>query len=249
MQRLLIAEPSDVLAKAISRQLQNEFLVLSCTDGEQALNIIPDFTPDILVINAILPEIDCVTVLKTLRLAGHKTQVLVLSRVSQGYTFDQLEDLGICGIMALPCNVDQLVSHIRTIGFVLRYSDRDVNATGAHLEDLLLSMGFRMVRSNFKRIYWAVMEKYFHPEYVITKELYPAVIKHCDGNIPQIEKALRDAIRGAYERGNPAIWRMYFPNHKERAPTNDVFITQMARCLQRWEDREGFVPCTQLKAE
>ena len=249
MQRILIAEPSDVLSKAISRQLQNEFLVLSCNDGEQVLNMIPDFAPDILVINTVLPEVDCVTVLKTLRLSGHKMQVLVLSRVTQGYIYDQLEDLGICGIMPLPCNVDQLVSHIRTIGFVLRYPDRDVNATGAHLEDMLLSMGFRMVRSNFTRIYWAVMEKYFHPDYVITKELYPAVIEQCGGNIPQIEKALRDTIRSAFARGNPAIWRMYFPDHKDRAPTNDLFITQMARCLQRWEDREGFTSCVQLKAE
>ena len=249
MQRLLIADTSDALTKAISRQLQDEFLVLSCNSGTQALNIIPDFAPDILVINAIRPEVDCITVLKTLRLSGYKTQVLVLSRVTQGYVFDQLEALGICGIMTLPCNVDQLVSHVRTIGFVLRYPDRDVNATGAHLEDMLLSMGFRMVRNNFTRVYWAVMEKYLHPDYVITKEIYPAVIQHCDGNVPQIEKALRDTIRGAFERGNPAIWRMYFPDHKDRAPTNDVFVSQMARCLQRWEDREGFTSCVRLKAE
>lgn len=249
MQKILIADTSEVLSRAISRQLQEEFLVLSCSSGAQVLNLLPDFDPDILVINTILPEVDCITVLKTLRLSGRKTQVLALSRVVQEYVYDQLESLGVCAIMALPCAVEQLVSHIRSIGFVLRYPNRDVCSTGEHLEEMLLSMGFRMVRSNFQRLYWAVMEKYIHPEYTITKELYPAVISHCGGNIPQTEKALRDTIRVAYERGNADIWRMYFPDCRERAPTNDTFISTMARCLQRWENKEGFAPCVCLKAE
>lgn len=249
MQKLLIADTSEVLAKAISRQLQEEFLVLSCSSGAQVLDILPDFAPDILVINTILPEVDCITVLKTLRLCGHKTQVLAISRATQDYVYDQLESFGVCGIMVLPCAVEQLVSHIRSIGFVLRYPNRDVCSTEQHLEEMLLSMGFRMVRSSLQRIYWAVMEKYLHPEYTITKELYPAVIAHCGGNIPQIEKALRDTIRAAFERGKREIWRMYFPECKDRPPTNDTFISTMARCLQRWENKEGFTPCITLKAE
>ena len=249
MQKLLIADTSEVLAKSISRQLQEEFLVLSCTSGDQVLSILPEFAPDILVINTMLPEVDCVTVLQTLRLTGQKTQVLVLSRVTQEYVFDQLEALGVCGILALPCKTELLVSHIRSIGFMLRYPNKDVSSTTEHLEEMLLSMGFRMIRSNFQRLYWAVMEKYLHPEYAITKELYPAVITHCGGNVAQIEKALRDTIRVAYERGNQGIWRMYFPDCVQRAPTNDVFISTMARCLQRWENKEGFAPCILLKAE
>lgn len=85
--------------------------------------------------------------------------------------------------------------------------------------------GYRYVRD-------AIALKVLHPEkdYSFTKELYPEVGKKNNTNGSRVEKAIRNAISVAWQRGDPEFISEIFGNtvSAERAqPTNSEFIDQI----------------------
>lgn len=73
----------------------------------------------------------------------------------------------------------------------------------------------------------------------ITKELYPAVAQHFWQGIKswQVEKAIRSAIRKAWEQRNDAVWKRYFRVTNSgtiERPTNTEFISRIAATIDFW---------------
>ena len=64
------------------------------------------------------------------------------------------------------------------------------------------------------------------------KELYPAIAQLCGNHsVDQVEHAIRDAIRQAWNTRDESVWRAYFPRggcHTEKCPTSKLFISRLA---------------------
>ena len=64
MYKLLIADSSEPYTDALREVFHKEFELQTCQDGETALELLSSFSPDVLVINLMLPFKDGLTVLQ-----------------------------------------------------------------------------------------------------------------------------------------------------------------------------------------
>lgn len=235
MQRLLIVETGEELRKTLSKQLKGTFLVKTCGDGGKALELICSFDPDIIVLDTMLPGVDSLCVLRALRDSGRTAEVLALSRSTSQYTLAQLEQLGVSCVIPKPCTPGIVISHILNIGFRLEYPDLNQWDAENELDNILLSLNFRMGPIRYRCVKQAILVKYADFDNIMMKSVYTEAAIACNGSAGQVEKAIRDAIKSAYLTGDRRLWSMYFHprNGKAPYPSNEEFIARIADCLLR----------------
>lgn len=114
--KLLIVEDSDRLRKAISIGLQRSgFAVDSVGDGREALHMALIQEYDVIVLDLMLPTIDGLTFLKTLRDRRKSTHVLILS--AKDSVGDRVRGLGLGAddYMCKPFAFDELEARIKSL--------------------------------------------------------------------------------------------------------------------------------------
>ena len=84
MMRALIIEDDDVVAKFIAKGLrQHGYLVDVARDGRDGLYNALEQAYDVMVVDRMLPGLDGLSVLKTVRSAGNTTPILILSALAE----------------------------------------------------------------------------------------------------------------------------------------------------------------------
>lgn len=242
MQRLLIADPSGVFSTAIKKQLNNEFLIESCVDGEQTLRLLSDFDPDILLIDLQLPGIDGLTVLRTLRGCAMTAKVVALTSLTDAYILRELELLHISAVLIKTCRLGAVLNSIRGVGqYLLQPENNEWNVEN-EADRILLDLGFRVGTARYYIVHAAVLYIYHNPGCYMTKCLYPDIAKEFGGTKGQVEKAIRDSIAYAWENGDRQIWNVYFPG--EGIPSNEVFLGRISNVLlQKSRIKKPYEPC------
>ncbi len=82
--KILLSEDEKSLAKAIRTILsRNAWIVDVASDGQEALELIDNNSYDVIVLDIMMPNIDGITVLKTIRAYGNLTPVLMLTAKSE----------------------------------------------------------------------------------------------------------------------------------------------------------------------
>lgn len=248
MQRLLIAESAQTFAKAVAKQLKEEFSINSCNDGEAALKAIEHFQPDIILLDLHLPKVDGLDVLRTLRSCNSEIKVIVTSYLSGVWVCKELERLHVSYLFLKPCSVSTVVSRIRDLVQQSQLPDLASWDDERETNRILLELGFRMGFTRYDCVYYGLLMKYRGVDGGVSKCLYPMVAKLCLGNAQQVEKGIRDAIKDAWENGNRSVWQMYFPAGRDgevHCPTNEVFLARMAYALH--QRRQQIMPQRQAQ--
>ncbi len=235
MQRLLIADTAEAFVSAAQKQLKNSFEIKVCHDGIRAAELINSFVPDILVLDMMLPELDGMSILYNLRAAAKRTKVITLSRHYNPCDLAKLEKLDVSSVLMKPCALSALLARINEIAKDRQESD-DGFCVEEELDHILLQLSFRLDMDRSQCVHHGILERFYNESCFVTKELYPKVAKICGGTISRVEKAIRDAIKDAWENGNKAVWQMYFPS--ENCPSNECFIGTMSVYLRRLCGRE-----------
>ena len=228
MRRLLVAEVTDLLGKTIQKQLQNSIHTEICHDSDTALERLSSFEPDILLLDLQLPGLDCLSLLRSIRSSGRTTKVIVIGNYISDHELQILERLNVSYVFRKPCSLASLLICIREL------ENTDDGCLELEADRLLLSLGMHMGRTAYQCAFDALCMKFRNYESAVTKEIYPQIAKKYGGNVKQVEKAIRDAIKTAWSRGNPNIWRLYFSpgkNGEMRCPGNDEFLSRLARAL------------------
>lgn len=204
-----------------------------CERGDQIVNTIGLFDPDILLYDAMIPEVDVQTVLQILMATGRRTKVILLCSIPTDQILSQLWRRNISAILTRPCTVGQTVGCIRDVLFRLDTPSPEEWCLENELDALLTSLGFRIGSCQYICVSKAVLARYCNPQCAM-KELYIDVAKACGGSYQRVEKAIRDAIENAYSVCDKSIWQMYFRLSSRRGkeqPCNDEFVSRMAAAL------------------
>ena len=84
MMRALIIEDDEVVARFVAKGLrQHGYLVDVARDGHEGLNHALEQAYDVMVVDRMLPVLDGLSVLKTVRSAGNTTPILILSALAE----------------------------------------------------------------------------------------------------------------------------------------------------------------------
>lgn len=231
MQKLLIADSSDIFISALETALKGQFQIITCADGNTLKELLVREQPDILILNLLLPYVDGLTVLKTSPF--RPPLIMAITMHLSAYVQHSVIELGIDYTMICP-SVGAVVQRLQDL-------QREYSPPAAHMEPEeqavhhLHLLGFQTHLDGYRQLRLALPIFARNPQQLLTKELYPAVAKICgckDGR--NVEHSIRKAIQAAWRHRDHAIWRKYFADGVRGAvpcPSNKEFICRLAEIL------------------
>jgi two-component system response regulator MprA len=135
--RILVIEDDDAVRAAVRRALLLDgYEIIQAATGQEGIRHAQGDVPDAIVLDLGLPDIDGVEVCRTLRRAGNRTPILMLTaRAEVGDRVDGLE-AGADDYLVKPYDVRELQARLRAImrrhvegadGGVLRYAELELD--------------------------------------------------------------------------------------------------------------------------
>ena len=152
---LVAADDDPQLLRLMSRNLQLEgFDVLAASDGQQALELIENHAPDLVLLDVMMPKMDGFTVCSRVREFSAVPIIIVTAR---GQDQDKVRglDLGADDYLTKPFSVDELLARVRAVirrsQFTAREFTQGLRATTA-TGNLVIDYSQHMVMLNGREI-------------------------------------------------------------------------------------------------
>ncbi len=113
MKRLLIASESKIIADILAEHFQKEYEVHTCTNGNNAIELLQAISPDILIISLMLSD---VTGLSVLQQTAYKPSVIIaLTNCLINSILQEVQALGAGALIRLPCSIACIESHLNRL--------------------------------------------------------------------------------------------------------------------------------------
>lgn len=229
MRKLLIADCSEDYRIALAAALSSQYQVLCCHSGTEALSLLQQEHPDILILDLMLPELDGLTLLERISAKGNHPMVLAATPILSEYVLGCAQRLGIEYLIRKPCAIEAIVSRVRDLSQRLKAPEPKADPSG-FVTNLLLSLDISTKHNGFSYLREAILLMAKDPTQSVTKLLYPEVARICNCHKDNVERSIRTALERAWDKRNPETWQTYFPNAKQR-PSNAVFISRLTEAL------------------
>ena len=233
MGKLLIADCSEDYRTALAAALSSQHHVLTCRTGTEALAILYQERPDIVILDLMLPELDGLTLLERACKDGLHPMVLAVTPLLSPYVFSCAQRLGIEYLVRKPCDIDAIVSRINDLSQPLNSAVSHIDPT-SYVSEVLLSLHFSTKHNGFSYLREAILLMAKDPAQSVTKVLYPAIAHTFACQKENVERSIRTAMDHAWDQGEHELWFRFFPNAQQR-PTNAVFISRITEALLREE--------------
>ncbi|MBC3803288.1 response regulator [Acetobacterium fimetarium] len=130
---ILIVEDEEGIANFISAVLKaNEYKIIKTDKGKEAIAMTASYSPDLVLLDLGLPDMDGVDVLKTIR-AWSAIPIIVVS--ARGHEREKVEalDLGADDYITKPFGTSELLARIRT---GLRHSQKNSDVNSAEIKKI-----------------------------------------------------------------------------------------------------------------
>ena len=211
-------------------------------DGEQAIRMIPQLKPDILVLDLMLSKLDGISVLKNLAGMDCRPVVLATSCFVSQYVSAAAANLGVRYLMLKPCDMTALVERLEEVrgGESLRMSPvrrLDKTSIESMVTGIIHEIGVPAHIKGYQYLREAIIIAVNDMDVInaITKVLYPQVAKTFQTTPSRVERAIRHAIEVAWDRGDLDTLQRFFGytvSNTKGKPTNSEFIALIADKLQ-----------------
>ena len=232
--KLLIAESNDELRFALAELLGQRYQVCVCRSGERALDLLRSFSPDIIYIDLLLPQIDGITVLHTAASEGIQPAILASIGFESSYISKALSKLKVDYLVKKPCSAKAIANHIDELSAALQAGPKQEQEPPCDLSKVLLDLSFGNHRDGYRFLIYGAPLFAQNTQQTVTKELYPAIGKHFGKSSCQVERSIRSAIDSAWQQRNDHTWRLYFtpaPDGSIPRPTNSQMLHTLLRLL------------------
>jgi DNA-binding response OmpR family regulator len=133
--KVLLVDDEEEFVKALAERLKMRDLRSDTVlDGEEALSYVEDQEPDVMVLDLKMPGIDGMEVLRQVRKAYPKIQVIILTGHGTEKDEEEAKRLGAFDYLEKPVNLDILVKKMKA-AYRRRMEDTMVAATFAEAGD------------------------------------------------------------------------------------------------------------------
>ena len=258
---VLIADDNKEFCSILNDYLLNQkdiIVTAIAKDGREALQLIEEKQPDLVVLDIIMPHLDGLGVLE--KLNGMNLQkvprVIMLSAVGQDKITQQAITLGADYYVVKPFDMDTFTKRIREM---FDYKDstpvnrriqestlveREAAATQkgpmdleTEITSIIHEIGVPAHIKGYMYLREAITMVVNDMELLsaVTKELYPSIAKRYNTTASRVERAIRHAIEVAWGRGQiEAITKLFgYTVHTDKGkPTNSEFIAIIADKLR-----------------
>lgn len=241
---VIIADNAEEFCTSLTAALRNadEFQVLgTANDGEQAIRMVTERKPDILVLDLMLAKKDGIAVLKAIGSMDHKPVTLATTRFVTDYVASAAANLGVRYLMVKPCDTSALVERLEEIRGDANPKKTMSRRGSTNIESMVTSIiheiGVPAHIKGYQYLREAIIIAVNDMDVInaITKVLYPQVAKTFQTTPSRVERAIRHAIEVAWDRGDLDTLQRFFGytvSNTKGKPTNSEFIALIADKLQ-----------------
>lgn len=198
-------------------------------DGNSLFETIKNDSPDVVVVDAILPHMDAIELIKKVQSLSIKKPVfIVTSSYDNPFIERQVMQSGAAYFMLKPFDVNTLGDRIMS----LMHGNSESGVTEdmeVVVTEVIHQLGVPAHIKGYHYLREAILASLDNKELLesVTKMLYPTVAKKFDTTSSRVERAIRHAIEIAWDRGNLDTLNSFFGytvNTCKGKPTNSEFI-------------------------
>lgn len=246
--RILIVDDNrefcDILRESLVVQPGFE-VVGSALNGFEALNLIQETEPEILLLDLIMPCLDGIGVLERLREMdlAQRPRVIVISALGQESIVQKAISLGADYFLLKPFDLEILPLRIRQL---LGEREKKMNPNSGcpksfpfalEVTKIIHEIGIPAHVKGYQYLREAILMVTSEVNLLgaVTKELYPLIAQKYQTTPSRVERAIRHAIELAWDRGNIEVLNRYFGytvDGERGKPTNSEFIALIADKLR-----------------
>ena len=258
---VLIADDNKEFCNILNDYLLNQrdiFVTGIAKDGLEALKLIQEKKPDLVVLDIIMPHLDGLGVLEKLNIMNLEPmpRIIVLSAVGQDKITQRAITLGADYYVVKPFDMDVFTKRIRqmfnntisssdetkkTISFIetseIKISKSEPLDLESEITSIIHEIGVPAHIKGYMYLREAITMVVHDMELLsaVTKELYPSIAKKYNTTASRVERAIRHAIEVAWARGQvDTINKLFgYTIHNDKGkPTNSEFIAMVADKLR-----------------
>lgn len=238
--RLMMADDNPQFTRLVQEAVEREpgmEWVGSVGDGRSVLARIPEWAPDVLLLDLVMPHLDGFGVLEALHRQPpeDRVKVVVVSAFGQEELIERAMALGAQYYCMKPLDLGVLLQRVREVVQKPTFHPRP--ARDPRLEEQVSRMMSELgVPAHYKGYLYlreAILQVSERPELLsrVTKGLYPAVARRFGSTPDKVERAIRHAIEVAWNRANVDVVHRVFGHTisaQRGKPTNSEFIAMVA---------------------
>lgn len=249
---------SCTLAKYLERQEDMEVIGVA-KDGNEAIDMISNASPDVAILDVIMPHLDGIGVLEKLNEIDlqKKPMCMMLSAVGQDKITQKAIALGAEYYVVKPFDIDLLVQRIREFKNYRPTSNASFISREQKPQYIELSKKSENSEDNLEALVTNIIHEVGVPAHIkgyqylreaiimvvndidvinqITKSLYPDIASKFHTTPSRVERAIRHAIEVAWARGQTEMVENIFGytvSAMKGKPTNSEFIAMIADKLR-----------------
>ena len=245
--KVLIVDDNVELRTLVARSFSGRegvTVVGQASNGEDALKLLEETQPDILLLDIIMPKMDGYSMLEQMHRLNlpKEPEVIALTALGRDDFITRAVELGVRYYMVKPFEFPVLYQRVMEIAGkqVSRVesgmsipSPLPARSLDERIAGLFLTIGIPAHIKGYQFLREAVKMVMDQPEMInrITKELYPGIARRFSTTASKVERAIRHAIEVAWNRGRIEVLNQVFGANVcslDEKPTNGEFIALVA---------------------
>lgn len=204
-------------------------------DGENGLDSIIKYNPDIVLLDLIMPKLDGIYVLKQLKQLSLKAKVIMITAINHDPIAKEAFNLGSCYYMLKPFKLSILEERIRSI-----YNFHKIDNISNQMQKpisletkvikTVIDIGIPTNILGYQYIVDAIMMLMNSSTPLLIKDIYQIIADKNITTVACVESAMRNAILQAAKQNREDFIKMFSENNKR--PTNSQFITKISQSIK-----------------
>ena len=234
---VLLADSSAEYRMALREEMEKsgDFRVVGeAEDGQHTVQMVRQMKPQILILDAMLPLLDGMAVLRTLREQDEQPPCCIMLSAFCAERFQrEAERLGVYIFLPKPVNNESLMEHMRRAVRPEEPAAPVLPQLEGQVTAIIHEIGVPAHIKGYQYLREAIIITVQDMDVInaVTKVLYPEVAKRFHTTPSRVERAIRHAIEVAWDRGDLETLQGYFGytvNSAKGKPTNSEFIAMIA---------------------
>ena len=239
MKTVLIAHADFVFAKELSHALEESgtFQVIDIAlNGKQAVRMVEERHPDVLVMDILLPELDGLSVLEEISSVVPPPIVIATSVFLSNYVAVSAMGLGVRQLIKKPCSAESVAASVERACRILPrkgFEDDRKRLIANTLHDVGIPANIK----GYSYLLDALDLVIANPEatFSLTQSIYVPIAKQHGIKPGQVSRAIKRAIDIAWDRGDLDTLQSYFGytvSNTRGMPTNGEFVAIIGETLR-----------------